>query len=248
MEESIMIEISTSVESMKAEAKDKFDDKISLRKRRMMRKRQKCFKCGKHGHFAEDCTKPVVRDYSYYKQNTSLVKKKESRKVSLAEQEYWYQSTDSESNKMYQAQVCLMVKKVWSKDDSKEWQINIFFSKNVLDAVSSSNSNDSNEVVQEHVCLMAKKGEKYSEAKDLASNCFDDSEVYSNCYFEFEEELRFLNDKMIICEKNWKMEKKLTSKWEASFEENHVLVVELLDKNAQNEHLLNYLLAEKTTF
>ena len=41
------------------------------------------------------------------------------------------------------------------------------------------------------------------------------------------------------------LEKKLTAKQEASSKQNHALVVELSNKNAQNEHLLKYLVEEK---
>ena len=84
--------------------------------------------------------------------------------------------------------------------------------------------------------------------EDLASTYYEDAEVYSNPDIDFAAELQYLHEKIIKCEENLKEQKKLTAKWEASSTQNHALVVQLSDKNAQNENILKYLLEEKDKF
>ena len=100
------------------------------------------------------------------------------------------------------------------------------------------------EICQITELSMAKKGDKKAEMEDLASTYSEDDEVYSNPDIDFAAELQYLQEKAIKCEKKLKEQKKLTAKWETSSKQSHALVVELSDKNVQNEHLLKHLLEE----
>ena len=105
----------------------------------------------------------------------------------------------------------------------------------LIDIVLCTDSDDSDEEVQEYFCLMAKKGDKQAEIEDLPSTYSEYVEVYSNPDIDVAAQLQYLHEKAIKWEKNKKLEKMMTAKWEASSKQNHALVVELSDKNAQND-------------
>ncbi|KAJ9566854.1 hypothetical protein OSB04_002820 [Centaurea solstitialis] len=76
----------------------------------------------------------------------------------------------------------------------------------------------------------------------------DESEVLLNPYVEFESYIKSLNENMANLKKKLKDQILLTDKWELSSKQNDALIVELSDKNAQNEHLVQYLMKENEKF
>ncbi|KAJ9567605.1 hypothetical protein OSB04_003571 [Centaurea solstitialis] len=107
-------------EKGKYEEKKKFGEKrIEENDEKKSDEVQKCFKCGKPGHFVRDCSNGGVKDYSYYSHKASLAKKKESGKALLAEEDHWLNAltmnlmmrfrfrVDDSSDEL-QDQLCLM--------------------------------------------------------------------------------------------------------------------------------------------
>ncbi|KAJ9538141.1 hypothetical protein OSB04_030874 [Centaurea solstitialis] len=103
-----------------------------------------CFKCGKPGHFAKNCTNHVSK-YDYYKNKMNLAKRQDEGHALLAEDEAWLQmSSDDEERGL----VCML-----AQDDA--WNV------------------DSDEGKEDQLCLMADVEEQYSEDIDRDYNDVD---------------------------------------------------------------------------
>ncbi|KAJ9561035.1 LOW QUALITY PROTEIN: hypothetical protein OSB04_006195 [Centaurea solstitialis] len=105
-----------------------------------------CFKCGKPGHFAKNCTNHVSK-YDYYKNKMNLAKRQDDGHALLAEDEAWLQmSSDDEERGL----VCILAQ----------------------DEACDLNSNDERE---DQLCLMANHSEveQYLEDSDRDYNDLD---------------------------------------------------------------------------
>ncbi|KAJ9564484.1 hypothetical protein OSB04_000450 [Centaurea solstitialis] len=107
------------------------------------------------------------------------------------------------------------------------------------DVVIGSDSEDDDSSDEDQLCLMANPDDHSSE---------DESEVILNPHVEFEAYIKSLNANMENLKKKLKAQILLTDKWEARSKQNDALIVELSDKNAQNEHLVQYLMKENEKF
>ncbi|KAJ9544376.1 hypothetical protein OSB04_024083 [Centaurea solstitialis] len=131
-----------------------------------------CFKCGKPGHFAKNCTNHVSK-YDYYKNKMNLAKRQDEGHALLAKDEAWLQiSSDDEERGL----VCML-----AQDDA--WNV------------------DSDEGKEDQLCLMADVEEQYSEDSDRDYNDVDSdhsdssSEVLPDPYIELENQVKSLAQK-----------------------------------------------------
>ncbi|KAJ9551210.1 hypothetical protein OSB04_015255 [Centaurea solstitialis] len=237
-------------EKGKYEEKKKFGEKrIEEQDEKKSDEVLKCFKCGKPSHFARECPNAGVKDYSYYSHKASLAKKKESGKALLAEEDHWLNATDDESDDA----VCMMVKAFMSKmvpksgrktdfslrrcnphdsDDSLADSLDDWFVDSSDDSVgimddSVSSDDEAIEVINVSDGSDGSEGDDETEDVVIGSDSEDDDSSAKNqlCLMANPDEHSSEDES-----------------------ENDALIVELSDKNAQNEHLVQYLMKENEKF
>ncbi|XP_024990715.1 uncharacterized protein LOC112525001 [Cynara cardunculus var. scolymus] len=71
---------------------------------------KKCYNCGKRGHLAVNCRKPVSKNTDYYKNIFILSKQKDAGKTLMVEDDHWLNLIDEEEEVEAHAYICLMVK------------------------------------------------------------------------------------------------------------------------------------------
>ncbi|KAJ9567970.1 hypothetical protein OSB04_003936 [Centaurea solstitialis] len=183
-----------------------------------------CFKCGKPGHFAKNCTNHVSK-YDYYKNKMNLAKRQDEGHALLAEDEAWLQmSSDDEERGL----VCML-----AQDDA--WNV------------------DSDEGKEDQLCLMADVEEQYSEDSDRDYNDVDSdhsdssSEVLPDPYIELENQVKSLAQKVSKYENKIKQANKRTTIVESKLASEHALVVKFSTELAHSKEKVTTLtLANKT--
>ncbi|KAJ9553548.1 hypothetical protein OSB04_017593 [Centaurea solstitialis] len=183
-----------------------------------------CFKCGKPGHFAKNCTNHVSK-YDYYKNKMNLAKRQDEGHALLAEDEAWLQmSSDDEERGL----VCML-----AQDDA--WNV------------------DSDEGKEDQLCLMADVEEQYSEDSDKDYNDVDSdhsdssSEVLPDPYIELENQVKSLAQKVSEYENKIKQANKRTTIVESKLASEHALVVKFSTELAHSKEKVTTLtLANKT--
>ncbi|KAJ9542424.1 hypothetical protein OSB04_028930 [Centaurea solstitialis] len=183
-----------------------------------------CFKCGKPGHFAKNCTNYNSK-YDYYKNKMNLAKRQDEGYALLAEDEAWLQmSSDDEERGL----VCML-----AQDDA--WNV------------------DSDEGKEDQLCLMADVEEQYSEDSDRDYNDVDSdhsdssSEVLPDPYIELENQVKSLAQKVSEYENKIKQANKRTTIVESKLASEHALVVKFSTELAHSKEKVTTLtLANKT--
>ncbi|KAJ9565352.1 hypothetical protein OSB04_001318 [Centaurea solstitialis] len=183
-----------------------------------------CFKCGKPGHFAKNCTNYVSK-YDYYKNKMNLAKRQDEGHALLAEDEAWLQmSSDDEERGL----VCML-----AQDEA--WNV------------------DSDEGKEDQLCLMADVKEQYSEDSDRDYNDVDSdhsdssSEVLPDPYIELENQVKSLAQKVSEYGNKIKQANKRTTIVESKLASEHALVVKFSTELAHSKEKVTTLtLANKT--
>ncbi|KAJ9538374.1 hypothetical protein OSB04_031107 [Centaurea solstitialis] len=185
-----------------------------------------CFKCGKPGHFAKNCTNHVLK-YDYYKNKMNLAKRQDEGHALLAEDEAWLQmSSDDEERGL----VCML-----AQDEA--WDL------------------DSNDEREDQLCLMANHSEEeqYSEDSDRDYNDVDldhsdsSSEVLPDPYIELENHVKDLALKVSEYENKIKKANNLTATAESKLASEHALVIKFSIELAHSKEKVTTLtLANKT--
>ncbi|KAJ9548250.1 LOW QUALITY PROTEIN: hypothetical protein OSB04_020793 [Centaurea solstitialis] len=168
-----------------------------------------CFKCGKPGHFAKNCTNYVSK-YDYYKNKMNLAKRQDEGHALLAEDEAWLQmSSDDEERGL----VCML-----AQDDA--WNV------------------DSDEGKEDQLCLMADVEEQYSEDSDRDYNDVDsDHSDSSSEVSEYENKIKQANKRTTIVESKLASEHALVVKFstELAHSKEKVTTLTLANKTLEDK-------------
>ncbi|KAJ9560873.1 hypothetical protein OSB04_006033 [Centaurea solstitialis] len=168
-----------------------------------------CFKCGKPGHFAKNCTNHVSK-YDYYKNKMNLAKRQDEGHALLAEDEAWLQmSSDDEERGL----VCML-----AQDDA--WNV------------------DSDKGKEDQLCLMADIDEEYSEDDDHDYNDVNsDHSDSSSEVSEYENKIKQANKRTTIVESKLASEHALVVKFstELAHSKEKVTTLTLANKTLEDK-------------
>ncbi|XP_024964722.1 uncharacterized protein LOC112505008, partial [Cynara cardunculus var. scolymus] len=103
-----------SSSSRRIEYKNKYEGKKKFEEKKAEEKKtdevQKCYNCGKTGHFANDRWKQVVKYSGYYKNKMLLTKQKVAGKALIVDDDHWLQLSKIDEEDNAHENICIMAK------------------------------------------------------------------------------------------------------------------------------------------